>query len=131
LLKATVPLLLLLLVLILLSHTTAHTTTSHPGHPSAHHHFRELGRDDTVRNHLLHFLRIRHGHPGRHSWHTRWHSRRSAGSAGSACEHGFHLGVLGFQVLDCVAHCLLAQGVLRPRVFVESIVEEISLISAR
>jgi hypothetical protein len=48
----------------------------------------------------------------------------------SAAEEGLHLCVCVFLLCDCAGHRLLSYAVLRPRVFVEAVVEEICLICA-
>lgn len=94
------------------------------GH-AAHH------RHELVHVHLagVHALRHHHLH---HLVHVRHPGRRGAGHPRhpAAAEHGFHLHVFFLLLRDRARHALLPHAVLRPRVLVEAVVEEVRLVGA-
>lgn len=101
------------------------TTASHHRHELPHVH---LARVHALRHHLHHLAHVRHARwrRSRHSWHSASTARRIPAHA----EHGFHLHVLVALLRDRARHALLAHAVLRPRILVETVVEEIRLVGA-
>lgn len=100
-------------------------SSAHHRHELPHVHF---ARVHALRHHLHHLAHIRH--PRRRGpRHPRHSSTTTAGIAAHA-QHGFHLHVLVALLRDRAGHALLAHAVLRPCVFVETVVEKVRLIGA-
>ena len=105
-------------------HTTRWHTAAHHRHERIHIH---LARVHPLRHHLHHLVHA--GHARRYWSGHSWHSTASISTTHT--QHCLHLHVLILLLRDSARHALLSHAVLRPCVFVETIIEEVGLIGSR
>ena len=119
-------------------------------HPHHLHERIRIARVDALRHHLLHHLlhlvRTRHTWHRGHGRHTGWHASSSSSSSSSAtstrttilpsplspaAEESLHLRIRLFLLGNGTRHRLLPHAVLRPRILIKAVVEEIRLVRPR